>query len=75
MASKRKTYDAEYIEEAVGMVVQSGQSIASVANLMSINEGTLGNWVRKWRAEHPEPNTPLDAPGRLRLAEVEAENR
>ena len=73
--SKYKKYTQEYRDEAVKMVLENDQPIAKVARDLGINEGTLGNWVIRYRAENPEPVkalSPLDA---ARLAEVEEENR
>ena len=35
------------------LVITSGRPIAQCAVDLGINEGTLGNWVREWRGEHP----------------------
>ena len=50
---KYRKFTAEYREEAVRMVLDSSRPIAAVARDLGINEGTLGNWVSKYRAEHP----------------------
>ena len=39
--------------EAVGLVISSGRPIAQVTPEIGIVEGTLGNWVRLWKEEHP----------------------
>ena len=49
----KRTFSAEYREEAVKMVLETGPPIAAVARDLGINEGTLGNWVNKYRDEHP----------------------
>ncbi len=51
--SKYKKYTQEYRDEAVKMVLENDQPIARVARDLGINEGTLGNWVNKYRREHP----------------------
>lgn len=43
--------------EAVELVISSQKSLVEVAASLSINEGTLGNWVRTYRTEHPEAET------------------
>jgi transposase len=45
-----------------------------VAQQLGINEGTLGNWVNKYRADHPASEE-LDITDRARLRELERENR
>jgi transposase-like protein len=57
------------------MVIESSRSIAEVAREIHINEGTLGNWVNKYRVEHAEDEPPLTVPERARLRELEKENR
>ncbi len=35
-------------------MLSSGRAIAQVCTDIGVNEGTLGNWVRKYRQDHPE---------------------
>ena len=42
---------------------------------MQINDGTLGNWVARYRDEHAVAEMPLLLSERARLAELERENR
>uniref|UniRef100_UPI0013B3D92D transposase n=1 Tax=Ornithinimicrobium murale TaxID=1050153 RepID=UPI0013B3D92D len=51
--SKYRKFTAEYREEAVKQVVETQTPIAKVARDLGINAGTLGNWVTKYREEHP----------------------
>ena len=51
MAEKRKKYDREFREGAVRIVEETGKPIAQVARDLGVNEGTLGNWVQRARAE------------------------
>jgi len=55
------------------MVVQNDRPIAQVAKELQINEGTLGNWVKLYREQNPEPEPELEPSDRVRLAELEAE--
>lgn len=51
MSEKRNRYDAEFREGAVRIVEETNKPIAQVARDLGVNEGTLGNWVNKARAE------------------------
>src|SRR5215207_9015553 len=51
MSEKRKKYDREFRDGAVRIVEETGKPIAVVARDLGVNEGTLGNWVNKARAE------------------------
>lgn len=71
---KYRTFTQEYRDEAVKLVVESGRPIAEVARELGLNEGTLGNWVGKYREAHPVSEE-LSVPERARLRELERENR
>jgi transposase-like protein len=73
MGTYRK-FSPEYRDEAVKMVIETPRPIAEVARDLGINEGTLGNWVTKYRAEHPASEE-LGISERARLRELEKENR
>lgn len=51
MPETRRKYDAEFREGAVRLVQETGKPIAQIARDLGVNEGTLGNWVAKDRAE------------------------
>ena len=51
MPQKRKKYDREFRDGAVRIVEETGKPIAQVARDLGVNEGTLGNWVNRARAE------------------------
>jgi len=57
------------------MVIESSRAIAEVAREIQVNEGTLGNWVNKYRIEHADEEPPLSVSDRARLRELERENR
>ena len=42
---------------------------------LNVNETSLGNWVRAYRAEHAADEPPLPVPERARLRELERRNR
>ena len=75
MVEKRARYSAEFKREAVQFVLDSSRPIAQVAKELGIHEGTLGNWVARYRAEHPVAEEPLTVSERARLRQLEAENR
>ncbi|MEI2826356.1 MAG: transposase [Dermatophilaceae bacterium] len=51
MSEKRMRYDREFREGAVRIVEETKKPIAQVARDLGVNEGTLGNWVQRARAE------------------------
>jgi len=75
MSTSRRRYSAQFKDEAVQMVVQTGQPIAQVARDLGINEGTLGNWVHLWKQDHPDPEPEVTEFDREKMARIEAENR
>jgi len=56
-------------------VVDGQRSISQVAREYGLSDTTVGNWVRKYRAEHAEDEPPLELSERARLRELERENR
>ena len=72
---ERARFSPEFKDEAVRLVVESGRSIAQIARELGINDGTLGNWVARYRDEHPVSEAPLSLSERARLQELERENR
>jgi transposase-like protein len=75
VAQKRRKFSPQFKAEAVQLVVQTGRPIAEVARELGIHDGTLGNWVNAWRRDNPEPEESLTPTDRVRLAELEDENR
>jgi len=75
MPERRRKYTPEFKDEAVRMVVETSRGIAEVARIIHVNEGTLGNWVAKYRTEHAGEEPPLSITERARLRELENENR
>ena len=75
MRERRRKFSPEFKDEAVKMVIESSRAIAEVAREIQVNEGTLGNWVNKYRVEHADEEPPLSMSDRARLRELERENR
>ena len=57
------------------MVTESSRPVAEVAREIQVNEGTLGNWVHKYRGDHADEEPPLSISERSRLRELEREVR
>jgi transposase len=75
LRERRRKFSPEFKDEAVKMVIDSSRPIAEVAREIQVNEGTLGNWVNKYRVEHADEEPPLSMSDRARLRELERENR
>ena len=75
MTGHRRRFSPQFKAEAVQMVIETGKPIAEVARDLGVHDGTLGNWVNAWRREHSEPDQPLSPVERVRVRELEEENR
>jgi transposase len=75
MVERRRKFTPEFKDEAVKMVIETSRPIAGVAREIHVNEGTLGNWVNKYRAEHVDDEPPLSISERSRLRDLEREVR
>ncbi len=47
MPETRRRYDPDFREGAVGIVRETGKSVAQVARDLGINPGTLASWVAR----------------------------
>ena len=72
---QRKKYSLEFREQAVRRVIDGSRPVADVAREIHVHEGTLSNWVRQYRENHPPEEKPLTASERARLVELEKEVR
>ena len=50
-------YSAEFEEQVVLEIVQKSRPIAEVARSYGLVAQTVGNWVARWRKEHPDLST------------------
>lgn len=57
------------------MVIESLRPVDDVVREIHVNEGTLGNWVNRYRNEHAGEEPPLNISERARLKELEDEIR
>ena len=74
MAKKHQKFTPEFREEIAKLVVDGQRSISEVAREYGLSDTTVGNWVRKYRADHAEDEPPLQLSDRARLRELEREN-
>ena len=68
MRERRRKFSPEFKDEAVKMVIESSRAIAEVAREIQVNEGTLGNWVNKYRVEHADEDPRLSVSDRAGCA-------
>lgn len=68
--SDRRSFNEEFKAGAVELVTSSGRSLKDVASELGIKEGTLGNWVRAWKVEHPDAGA--TEPGPVEWAKYKA---
>ena len=50
-------YSAEFKEQVVLEIVQKSRPIAEAARSYGLVAQTVGNWVARWRREHPDLST------------------
>ncbi|MGH3568690.1 MAG: transposase [Pseudonocardia sp.] len=62
-------------DQAVRLVIEASRPTAQVARELGVNEGTLTNWVSKYRAEHAGDEPALTVSERVRLNEAERQLR
>lgn len=72
---QRRRFTPEFKNEAVRLVIDSGRPIAQVARDIGVVEGTLGNWVNTWRAEHVGEEPALSISERAELAQLRRDNQ
>jgi transposase len=75
MPERRRKFSPQFKAEAVQLVIETGKPIAEVARDLGVNDGTLGNWVKAWRDANAESELELSPVERVRMTELEEENR
>ena len=75
MGTTRTKFTPEFKDEAVKMVIDGSRPIAQVARELTMNAGTLGMWVDRYREAHPVAEDPLTVSERIRLRDLEVEVR
>ena len=73
--AQRQKYSLEFREQAVRRVIDGPRPVVDVAKDLKLQEGTLSNWVRQYRVDHPVDEKPLTISERARLVELEKEVR
>lgn len=61
-------YSDSFKEQVVLEVIQKDRTIAAVAESYGLVAQTVGNWVKKYRQDHPEPGT--ETASKDELAEI-----
>ncbi|WP_431675984.1 transposase [Kitasatospora sp. KL5] len=72
---KRRSYDAEFREGAVRIVLETGKPAAEVARDLGVHEGTLQTWVSRARGAVAAGTGPLEESEREELLRLRAENQ
>lgn len=75
MSRQYQKYSVEFREQAVRRVLDGPRPVIDVAKEISVNEGTLSNWVRLFKDAHPVAERPLTVSERVQLKELQAEVR
>ncbi len=74
MGSQRREFTAEYKDEAVKLVVNTGRTVATVARELGVKEQTLGRWVNAYRDRQQAGSGALSETERAELARLRKEN-
>jgi transposase len=72
---KRRSYDAEFREGAVRIVLETGKPATEVARDLGVHEGTLQTWVSRARGSVAMGTGPLEESEREELLRLRAENQ
>ena len=61
MTKKRRTYDKEFKEQAVNMVLNQGLTRAEVSRRLGVDYNSITNWVKKAKHGETEKDGELSA--------------
>lgn len=70
----RKHYEDDFKEQAVRLVLESGESIPQIAKDLDISPGNLRRWVREFRDKGNDKNM-LSRDDAAELARLRRENK
>lgn len=70
MTSNRRKYTAEFKLEAIKLVKETGQTIAKIARDLGIDNGTLGEWIKRYNEKGSVENA---FPGNGKVAPYDKE--
>lgn len=73
MGAKRKSYTPQYRIDAAHLVIDTGRTIAAVAEEIGVGSQLLGRWVALERARMDDPPEALDINERAELERLRAE--
>jgi len=73
MGRQRREFSPEYKDEAVGLVINTGRTVAVVARELGMNEATLGRWVNLHKDRQVAGDTPLSESEQVELARLRKE--
>ena len=73
MPETRRTFDRDFQQGTVRLVLETGKPIAQVARELGVHEGTLGNWVGKVRRAQENGTAPLSEDERAELTRLRRE--
>ena len=68
MRKSRRTYDKEFKQEAVRLVVEESRRAVEVERNLGIGKGTVGRWVREYKED---PAYAFPGKGRLKAPDEE----
>lgn len=71
----RRRFDDDFKAQAVRLVLDEDQSVASVARDLDLTETALREWVHRARADRTKGKTGLTTAEREELARLRRENR
>ena len=71
----RRQFDADFKAQAVRLVLDDGKSINGVARDLDLSVTSLGQWVKRARADRTHGKTGLTTAEREELARLRKENR